>query len=145
VAVCGLVIVRQRPGSARGVTFATLEDETGVVNVVIWAKLYEAHRRAVLASRLMRVTGRVQRDSGVTHVVAETVEDVSHLLDLLAQAPRFGDAALAPADEVRRPQPGRAPGGGAAARAQGLVRKAAPRAFHPREQAKLLFRDPPGG
>ena len=56
VAVCGLVIVRQRPGSAKGVIFVTLEDETGVVNVIVWAKVYERFRRAVIASRLMRVT-----------------------------------------------------------------------------------------
>jgi error-prone DNA polymerase len=143
--VCGLVIVRQRPGSAKGVTFATLEDETGVANVVIWRKLYEARRRVVLAARLMRATGRIQRDGDVIHVVAEEIEDLSQLLDQLSHAPRFGDAALAPADEGRRPQPdgARGQGGGAAARAQGLIRGAAPRATHPREQAKRLFRDAP--
>ncbi len=149
VAVAGLVIVRQRPGSAKGVLFVTLEDETGVVNVVVWAKTYDANRRAVLASRLMRVTGRVQREGDVIHVVAQTIEDVSALLDTLAQGsqeqgPAF-EAALARADEVRRPQRegSRPPGGGAAARAQGLIRGAAPRAMHPREQSKLLFRERP--
>jgi hypothetical protein len=143
VAVCGLVIVRQRPGSAKGVLFITLEDETGVVNVVVWARVYEAHRRAVLAGRLLRVTGRIQRDGAVVHVVAETIEDVSALLDTLAER-RF-EPPHAPADEVRRPQAegSRPPGAGAAGRAGTLIRNAAPRAMHPREQAKLLFRRPP--
>ncbi len=86
VTVAGLVILRQRPGTAKGVIFVTLEDETGVVNVIIWKKLYEAQRRTVIASRMMRVTGRMQREGGVTHVIAESVEDISALLDeLLAE------------------------------------------------------------
>ncbi len=83
VAVAGLVLVRQRPGTAKGVIFLTLEDETGVANVVVWAKVYERFRRAVIAGRLLRVTGRIQREAGVTHVVAERIEDLSHLLDRL--------------------------------------------------------------
>ncbi|MCE6950975.1 hypothetical protein LAZ40_15880 [Cereibacter sphaeroides] len=83
VAVAGLVLVRQRPGTAKGVIFLTLEDETGVANVVIWAKIYERFRRAVIAGRLLKVTGRLQREAGVTHVVAEGIEDLSPLLDRL--------------------------------------------------------------
>ena len=83
VAVAGLVILRQRPGTAKGVIFITLEDETGVVNVVVWRALYERFRRAVIAGRLLRVTGRVQRQSGVVHVIAEEIEDLSALLDRL--------------------------------------------------------------
>ena len=83
VAVAGLVILRQRPGTAKGVIFLTLEDETGVVNVIVWRKIYEAFRRAVISGRLLRVTGRVQRGHGVTHVIAERVEDISEMLDLL--------------------------------------------------------------
>ncbi|SHM03069.1 DNA-directed RNA polymerase [Roseovarius litoreus] len=83
VAVAGLVILRQRPGTAKGVIFLTLEDETGVVNVVVWRTLYEQFRRAVISGRLLRVTGRVQRQSGVVHVVAEKIEDISPLLDRL--------------------------------------------------------------
>ena len=84
VAVAGLVILRQRPGTAKGVIFITLEDETGVVNVIVWRALYERFRRAVIAGRLLRVTGRLQRESGVTHVLAEEIEDISPLLDRLA-------------------------------------------------------------
>jgi len=83
VTVAGLVLVRQRPGTAKGVIFVTLEDETGTCNVVVWAKIYERFRRAVIAGRLLRVTGRLQREAGVVHVVAEEIEDLSAMLDRL--------------------------------------------------------------
>jgi single-strand DNA-binding protein len=90
ITVAGLVILRQRPGTAKGVIFLTLEDETGVVNVIVWKKLYEAQRRAIISARLLRVTGRLQREGGVTHVIAETVEDISPMLDrLLDTAPHM--------------------------------------------------------
>ncbi|MEO0692894.1 MAG: OB-fold nucleic acid binding domain-containing protein [Pseudomonadota bacterium] len=81
IVVAGLVLVRQRPGTAKGVIFITLEDETGVCNVVVWRALYERFRRAVIAGRCLRVTGRVQREGEVTHIVAEEVEDISWMLD----------------------------------------------------------------
>lgn len=83
--VAGLVILRQRPGTANGVIFLTLEDETGVVNIVVWRKIYEAFRRAVIAGRLLRITGRIQRENNVTHVIAERIEDISPMLDQLVQ------------------------------------------------------------
>jgi len=85
VVVAGLVLVRQRPGTAKGVIFITLEDETGVVNVVVWAAIYERFRRAVIAGRLLRVTGRIQREGPVLHVVAEEIEDISEMLDRLLE------------------------------------------------------------
>ncbi|MEL6170889.1 MAG: OB-fold nucleic acid binding domain-containing protein [Pseudomonadota bacterium] len=89
VTVAGLVILRQRPGTAKGVIFLTLEDETGVINVVVWRALYEKFRRAVIAGRLLRITGRLQRQAGVIHVVAEEIEDISPMLDqlLIVDAP----------------------------------------------------------
>ena len=87
IAVAGLVILRQRPGTAKGVIFVTLEDETGVVNVIVWRKIYERFRRAVISGRMLRVTGRLQRAHGVTHVIAEEVEDISAMLDLLLAEP----------------------------------------------------------
>lgn len=81
VTVAGLVLVRQRPGTAKGVIFLTLEDEFGVANIVVWKNIYETYRRAVIAGRLLRVTGRIQRANGVVHVVAEQVEDISYMLD----------------------------------------------------------------
>lgn len=86
VAVAGLVILRQRPGTAKGVIFVTLEDETGVVNVIVWRKIYDRFRRAVISGRMLRVTGRLQRAHSVTHVIAEQVDDISELLDRLLQA-----------------------------------------------------------
>lgn len=83
VTVAGLVILRQRPGTAKGVIFVTLEDETGVVNVIVWRNIYERFRRAVIAGRMLRVTGRLQRAHGVSHVIAEQVADISPLLDHL--------------------------------------------------------------
>tara|TARA_R100000750_G_scaffold15029_1_gene9815 strand:+ start:962 stop:1252 length:291 start_codon:yes stop_codon:yes gene_type:complete len=87
VTVAGLVILRQRPGTAKGVIFITLEDETGVVNIIVWRKLYERFRRAVIAGRMLRVTGRLQRENGVTHVISEQIEDISSLLDRLLDTP----------------------------------------------------------
>ncbi len=83
LAVAGIVICRQRPGTAKGVIFVTLEDETGVANIVVWAKTFERFRRAVIAGRCLRVTGRLQRDGDVVHVVADVVEDISAMLDEL--------------------------------------------------------------
>lgn len=87
ITVAGLVILRQRPGTAKGVIFVTLEDETGVINIIVWRSLYEHFRRAVIAGRLLRVTGRIQRENNVTHVIAERIEDLSPLLDSLVTPP----------------------------------------------------------
>ncbi|WP_299426971.1 OB-fold nucleic acid binding domain-containing protein [uncultured Shimia sp.] len=91
ITVAGLVILRQRPGTAKGVIFVTLEDETGVINIIVWRSLYEHFRRAVIAGRLLRVTGRIQRENNVTHVIAERIEDLSPLLDSLVTPPEPSD------------------------------------------------------
>jgi len=88
VTVAGLVLVRQRPGTAKGVIFLTLEDETGISNIVIWQKVYEKYRRAVVAGRLLRVTGHIQREGMVVHIVAQKVEDISGMLDELLRTAR---------------------------------------------------------
>jgi len=103
ISVAGLVLVRQRPGTAAGVIFATLEDETGVANVIIWPKVFERFRPVVLGARLVQVTGRLQSEQGVIHVVAERLDDLSPLLALLSADP-LGAAGIARADEVIRPQ-----------------------------------------
>jgi error-prone DNA polymerase len=107
ITVCGLVLVRQRPGSAKGVIFATLEDETGIANVIVWPPVFERCRRIVLGARLMKVTGRLQREGIVIHIVAETLEDMTPLLATLADADHAMDesveAAMARADGVKRP------------------------------------------
>ncbi len=99
IEVAGLVLVRQRPGTAKGVVFATLEDETGVVNVVIWDKVFTAYRKTILSARMLAVRGKVQSAHGVIHVVAEDMVDLTpHLLDL-AHGKDFGERILARADE----------------------------------------------
>jgi error-prone DNA polymerase len=103
VTVAGLVLVRQRPGSAKGVVFMTIEDETGVANAIVWPKVFEAQRAIVIGARFVAITGRLQNEAGVIHVVAEHVEDLSAWLGLLAA--QGGDVSgLARADEVKRPQ-----------------------------------------
>lgn len=81
--IAGLVVGRQRPGTASGVTFVTLEDEFGMVNVVVWRTLAERQRRELVASQLMRVDGTIETRDGVLHVVAGRLEDISDLLDNL--------------------------------------------------------------
>ncbi len=85
--VAGVVLVRQRPGNG-GVVFSTIEDETGIANVVIWASLLDRFRRAILGSALMLVEGRLQRSpEGIVHVVAEALHDRSDALRRLDNAP----------------------------------------------------------
>jgi error-prone DNA polymerase len=80
ISTAGIVINRQRPASANDVTFVTLEDETGQVNLVIWKRLAERQRRTLIGARLMGVHGEIQREAGVTHLVAGRLMDYSHLL-----------------------------------------------------------------
>jgi error-prone DNA polymerase len=90
VRTCGLVINRQRPASANDVTFVTLEDETGYINLVVWPDLSERQRAELLGARLLSVLGEVQRESGVTHLIARRLGDESDLLGgLLARSRDF--------------------------------------------------------
>jgi error-prone DNA polymerase len=103
-ALAGVVLVRQRPGSAKGVCFITIEDETGVSNLVVWPRVMETYRPVVMGARLLLVKGRVQSAEGVTHLVADELIDRTNDLTLLSEdASRALDNALAHADEVRRP------------------------------------------
>ena len=98
VTVAGLVLVRQRPGTAGGVIFMTLEDETGVDNIIVWPKVFERLRAIVLGARFVAVTGKLQSEQGVIHIVAERMNDLTPMLGLLSEAgPTIG--ALARADE----------------------------------------------
>ncbi len=101
VRVSGLVLVRQRPGTASGVIFMTLEDETGIANIVVWPKLFEQYRREVLGGRLVTIDGPVQKEGGVIHVIAERVHDYTPLLaKLSAQGEKLDPTG--PTDEPRR-------------------------------------------
>jgi len=109
IKIAGLVLVRQRPGSAKGVVFATLEDETGIANVIVWPKVLEKYRPIVLGARCVGVSGWVQSESDVIHIVAHHLEDLTPLLAQLsedADQPKGATRieSLAHADEVRRPQ-----------------------------------------
>ena len=106
VSVAGVVLVRQRPGSAQGVVFMTIEDETGIANSVIWPKVLERMRKVMMGARLVVVHGRVQRHEDIIHVVAERLEDRSDWLRLLTKNGENLSVALANADEIRRPEPG---------------------------------------
>ncbi len=86
VRVAGLVLVRQQPGTAKGVIFMTVEDETGAANIIVWPKIFEKFRPQVMGARLVRVHGRLQSHSGVIHVVAQRIEDLSARLSLLTEA-----------------------------------------------------------
>ena len=84
VSLAGLVLIRQRPGSAKGVCFITLEDETGVANLVVWPDAFAAQRSIVMGARLMVVHGMVQHDEAVVHVVAARLEDDTAMLRTLS-------------------------------------------------------------
>jgi len=86
--VAGLVIGRQRPGTASGVMFVTLEDETGYINVVVWPKIAEQQRRALLQSQLLSVSGTIQQENNVLHLIAKTLEDLSPWLGALTPRSR---------------------------------------------------------
>ena len=89
ITVAGLVLVRQRPGTAKGVIFLTLEDETGIVNVVVWPKVFENNRRVLMTSQFLAVRGRIEREGLVIHVVAD------ELTDLTDELRRLGDGTAA--------------------------------------------------
>jgi DNA polymerase III alpha subunit len=99
VRVAGLVTGRQRPGTATGVLFVTLEDETGNVNLVVWASVLEQFRAALLQGQLLRVKGVVEREREVIHVVAGHVEDATWLIDTLASA---AGSTVATAEQDKR-------------------------------------------
>ncbi len=110
VKVAGVVLVRQRPGSAKGVVFMTIEDETGVANVVVWSKMLERFRKVVMTARLILVHGRVQRHEDIIHIVAARLEDKSGWLAELSEWGSDLKIPIANADEVKQPDPGSARG-----------------------------------
>jgi error-prone DNA polymerase len=103
----GLVLVRQRPGSAKGVIFLTIEDETAPANAVIWPKLFERRRRVALGASMMAIRGRIQREGEVIHLIAQQIFDLSG--DLSGLAELNGDFKLPTGrgDEFAHGSPGR--------------------------------------
>ena len=104
VQVAGVVLIRQRPGSAKGVCFITLEDESGVANIVIWPDLMEKQRKVIMGARLMEVRGRVEYDDEVVHVIATHLTDATEALHGLSDdlLPHHVDRA----DHIQRPLQG---------------------------------------
>jgi error-prone DNA polymerase len=96
LSIAGVVLIRQRPGSANGVVFITIEDETGIANLIVWPAILERFRRAALGATLLRCTGKLQSEESVIHVVADRLDDLTPRLNTLRDA--TGDA-----------EPGRAP------------------------------------
>jgi error-prone DNA polymerase len=124
LSIAGLVLIRQRPGSAKGVVFITIEDETGVANLVVWPDVFEKQRKIVMGARLMAVHGIVQRDEdeqqpdcrgqsgpahGVIHVVARRLEDHTHMLRHLSEDIMAAPLSRGDAPGAIRPPPGRHP------------------------------------
>lgn len=103
ISLAGLVLVRQRPGSASGVIFATLEDETGNANIIVWPKTFERFRKTVMRSKFLAVTGRVQKEGSVIHVIAQTLMDRTDWLNELACG-HLIDTSSPRADEARSGQ-----------------------------------------
>ncbi len=116
VKVAGVVLVRQRPGEGKAI-FITLEDETGITNVLLWARTFEAQRRQVMASRLMVVEGEIQHsEEGVIHLMGATVHDRTAELQRLSEDHRT-EIELCRADEFEHPH---------------MPRDHVPRGSHPR-------------
>ncbi len=109
ITVAGLVLVRQRPGTSKGVVFMTLEDETDIANIIVWPKMFAKNRRTVMTARFLAVRGRLQRAGLVIHVVADSFVDLSAELPMLREdrlceggdlfAPKLSDGPL-PGDEA---------------------------------------------
>jgi error-prone DNA polymerase len=124
ITVAGVVLVRQRPGSAKGVMFATIEDETGHANIIVWPKVFERQRRIVLSATMISVRGILQRESDVIHVVAEDLTDLSGLLASVGRRNEQFPIEHGRGDQVTH-------GGGPDSRATGLGRK--PRDLYTRD------------
>jgi error-prone DNA polymerase len=108
LSIAGVVLIRQRPGSANGVVFITIEDETGIANLIIWPQILECFRRAALGATLLRCTGKLQREESVIHVVADRLDDLTSRLNTLRE--RTGDVEMRPRRKPPLALPERVPG-----------------------------------
>ena len=108
LAIAGVVLIRQRPGSANGVVFITIEDETGIANLIVWPQILERFRRTALGATLLCCTGKLQREESVIHVVADRLADMTPRLNTLRD--RTGDADLRPTRRSPLALPEKVPG-----------------------------------
>lgn len=113
VKVCGLITVRQRPGTAKGVLFITIEDETGFANLVVWAKTFEKYRSVILQSKLLMVSGKLQVEGEVIHVVVHSCHNLNQLLksssldqNCLTAGKKESDGEISQASSVEKGQQG---------------------------------------
>ena len=83
VRVAGLVTLRQQPKTANGVVFLSLEDETGTINIICWNNIYNKFHKEILLSKLLLIDGLMQKEHGVINVIAQSIKDISYLLELL--------------------------------------------------------------
>ena len=83
VKVAGIVTLRQRPGTANGVVFISLEDETGTINIICWKNIYNKFHREILLSKLLLIEGLMQKENGTVNIIANSIKDISKLLKLL--------------------------------------------------------------
>jgi error-prone DNA polymerase len=90
VKVCGLITVRQRPGTAKGVLFITIEDETGFANLVVWAKIFEKYRKEILQSSLLMAAGKLQVEGEVIHVVVHSCYNLTEMMKLDTEGRNIG-------------------------------------------------------
>jgi error-prone DNA polymerase len=102
IEIAGLVLIRQRPGSANGVVFITIEDETGIANLIVWPDKLERFRRAALGATLLYCRGPLQREESVIHIVAEELRDLTPRLNTLRE--RTGDLTPPPKPPFLRPE-----------------------------------------
>jgi error-prone DNA polymerase len=101
--VAGIVLVRQRPGSARGVLFITIEDETGHANLIVWPSVFDRQRRLVLTASMLACRGKLQREGEVIHVIADQLTDLSPLLRSVGQREDNFPVPFTRADHVKHP------------------------------------------
>jgi error-prone DNA polymerase len=107
VKVAGLILVRQRPGTASGICFITLEDETGTANLVVFQKLFDQYRKEIIQSRLLMVEGQLQREGEVIHVIVKRCFNFSRLLNQLTTLREDGlsSTPMSRSDETTSPAP----------------------------------------
>ena len=89
VRVAGIVTLRQRPGTANGVSFLSLEDETGTINIICWNNIYNRFHKEILFAKLLLVDGLMQKEYGVINIIAQSIKDISHLLELLPKIDKY--------------------------------------------------------
>ncbi|WP_075291834.1 error-prone DNA polymerase [Pararhizobium arenae] len=130
VTISGIVLVRQRPGSANGVIFMTLEDETGIANAIVWPAIFTRYRTIVLGARLVRIYGKLQSKDGVIHVVAEHLEDLTPMLSLLLDPSPVREGT--PSLETNRSGAPGSPSAGHEKRTARIIAQDAPAAVMPR-------------